>query len=58
MTEQQQTLRFIKREISSLPPKAQAEVLQIAEQIRELMASKAPYGVMAVALVGAELAAE
>lgn len=58
MTNEQETLLLIKGTIASLPADQQQKVAEVAETIRGLMATHPPYGLMAVALVGAELAAE
>ena len=58
MTNEQQTLLLIKGTIASLPADQQQKVAECADQLRKLMADNPPHGLMAVALVGAELAAE
>lgn len=57
MTEEQQTLLVIKGTIADLQPSEQLQVTKCLEVIRKLLAENEPYGHMALALVGAEIAA-
>ena len=57
MTEHEQTLLMIKGVISELPKNIQAEIQTVAADLRAKVKAN-PHLAMAIALVGAELAAE
>lgn len=57
MTEERQTLLMIRGVIAELPPAHAAEILKISETLRELVRTKKDHASMALALVGAEMAA-
>ena len=59
MSDEQQTLLVIRGAISTLPPESQEAIAEMAEHIRRMIRTAAQgEGALAVALVGAELAAE
>jgi len=58
MNENQQVVLMIKGVISELPTEQLAKVNNALAEIRALVQTHGDYGVMAVALIGAELAAE
>ena len=49
------TLKLIRGEIAGLPPGDQAKVQAAAQQLRDVIKAAGDHGVMALALVGAEL---
>lgn len=49
------TLKLIRGEIAGLPPVDQAKVQAAAQQLRDVIKAAGDHGVMALALVGAEL---
>lgn len=57
MTEEQQTLEAIKAEIRKLSSANELEVLKIADAFRQAIKSTDGLGMLAFALVGAEMAA-
>lgn len=58
MKPEQYTLLLIKGAIAELPPADQAAVKRAEEQIRAVIAQNEPAGVLALALVGAEIDAK
>ncbi len=56
MTEEQLTLKQIRDYIASLPLADREKILQIAEVLRDIVNRNVGHGVMALSLVGAELA--
>lgn len=58
MTEEQQTLLVIRGHISGLPDEDRVGVNLAAAKLREVVALHNDHGRMALALVGAEFAAE
>lgn len=58
MPDQKQVLADIQRFIAELPPSTRDQVGRLAAYIRGIVAGAGPAGSAAVALVGAELAAE
>ena len=49
------TLKLIRGEIAGLPPDDQVQVHTAAQQLRDVIKAAGDHGVMALALVGAEL---
>lgn len=59
MSEEEQTLLMIRGAISILPAESRETITEMAEHIRRMIRTAPPgEGSLAVALVGAELAAE
>lgn len=58
MTEDQQNLLIIRGHIAGLPPADRKGIQQAAQQLREVISHHNDHGRLALALVGAELAAE
>lgn len=58
MTEEQQNLLIIRGHIAGLPPVDRKGIALAAAKLREVLALHNDHGRMALALVGAELAAE
>ena len=57
MTPEQETLLLIKGEITNLTPAQQQQVKDCAAMIRAVIEDGGPAGVLALALVGAEMQA-
>lgn len=57
MTEEQITLLMLKGAISEQAPEEQRTIKAAADQIRAVVDASGPLGVLALGLVGAELAA-
>jgi hypothetical protein len=55
MTDEEQTLLMIKGQIASLPEDAQSDIKYAAMSIRTIIRSNGVNGLLAMALVGAEL---
>ena len=58
MTTEQQTLAGVRAEIDALPIEQRDNVLKYADVLRAFLIAQGPLAVMAVALIGAEMAAE
>lgn len=58
MTEEQHTLLLIRGSIAGLPPTDRAGIEQAAAKLRQVVLHHNDHGRLALALVGAELAAE
>lgn len=59
LTPEQVTLQLIQSNVSALSAEEQTTVAILAQQFRDMLkASKQNYGLLAYALVGAEIAAE
>jgi len=58
MSSEQQTLADVKAEIAKLPPKDREEVMHFYHSFRALIVAGGTLAAVAVALIGAEMAAE
>ena len=58
MTAEKITLTLIRGTIAELPQEEQAKVNSAVEKIRAVMATEGDYARFAIALIGAEMAAE
>ena len=57
MTQEQQTLFDVQEQITLLPPVSQKQIQQCVDELHKFLKNNEGYGEMALALIGAEIAA-